>query len=63
MVPLLFRCPNTATLVQHDDAAAERDGEAVRYEAVECLACGLIHLVNPAIGKLLSEEASDHPAP
>lgn len=60
MPPFLFRCPLTSFLVQGFSAEIEgSDDRRRRYEAIDCLACGSMHLVNPATGKLMSEEAGD----
>lgn len=62
MAPFLFRCPTTAMLVQ-DHSGPDEQGEDGRkvYRAINCLACGGLHLVNPLTGKLMSEEAEDPP--
>ena len=52
MAPFLFRCPNTETLVQGYSAAAPAGQDGTRYEGVECLSCGRMHMVNPATGKV-----------
>jgi hypothetical protein len=54
MPPFLYRCPNTSYRVQ-GFVAEEIPAEGDIYEAVTCLACRRIHLVNPATGKLLGE--------
>ena len=56
MAPYLFRCPNTGLTVQGwvADEIDSRNGEA--YEAVSCLACGQVHLVNPTTGKTLGDD-------
>jgi hypothetical protein len=54
MATFLYRCPNTGLRVQgytpeqtsHDDA----------WEAVTCIACQRVHLVNPTTGKVMGEE-------
>jgi hypothetical protein len=58
--PFIFRCPTTGQRVQglselDDDTSDSRR----RYEGVLCLACQKVHIVNPATGRLLSEEADD----
>lgn len=60
MPPFLYRCPFTSFLVQGFSAENEMsDGQTRRYEAVDCPACGSMHLVNPTTGKLMSEEAGE----
>jgi hypothetical protein len=57
MPPFLYRCPNTGYRVQGfvaDDTSDE--GERYEYEAVTCLACQQVHLVNPTTGKVLGED-------
>jgi hypothetical protein len=56
MAPFIFRCPNTGFRVQGlapDDDESERAGDV--YEAITCLACGRLHLVNPKTGKRVGE--------
>ena len=55
----MFRCPVEAVLVQAEaeEDSSSPDGRHV-YKPIQCLACGRIHLVNPATGKLQSEELS-----
>lgn len=54
----IFRCSVTGLNVQGTQLAT--DNVEAHYVAQSCLACGGMHLVNPANGKLMSEE---HPAP
>jgi hypothetical protein len=55
--PFLYRCPNTGYRVQGfvaedvSESAAPED-----YEAVTCLACQAVHLVNPKTGRVLGSE-------
>jgi hypothetical protein len=54
MIPFLFCCPATGKYVQalRPDEQPELDaGDS--YVGVKCLACGRLHLVNPATGKVL----------
>ena len=53
----VYRCPNTGLNVQGriESELADRDAES--YEAVTCMACARVHLVNPKTGKLFGEEA------
>jgi len=56
MTPLLYRCPNAGKMVQGwvADDPAENDDNA--YEAVTCLACSRVHLVNPRSGRVLGDQ-------
>jgi hypothetical protein len=51
MAPFLFRCPNTGFNVQGWIAEAVENDDGDKYEAVTCLACQQLHLVNPKSGK------------
>jgi hypothetical protein len=52
MTPMLFRCPATGLMVQwHFDKDNRPDSDVERFEPIECLACGRIHLVNPETGR------------
>jgi len=56
MTTFVYRCPNTGLNVQGwvaDDPTEE--GETERFEAVSCLACTRLHMVNPKTGKVLGE--------
>jgi hypothetical protein len=61
MVNLIYRCPNTDRMV-HVWVAAGADSDSVpasageTYDTVKCLACGQLHLVNPATGRVLSRD-------
>src|SRR5690348_2569479 len=52
MAAVIYRCPNTGFRIQGYtlDEAISRDHDA--YEPVTCLACKLVHLVNPKSGKV-----------
>jgi len=56
----LFCCPTTGQNVQ---GYSERDppaaGASPVYEGVVCLACGSLHIVDPATGRLLTEDPND----
>ena len=64
MATFLFRCPNTGLRVQgwaaddapppHNDGASRDDD---RYEAITCLACQGVHLVNPSTGKVVGRQS------
>jgi len=56
MLPFIYRCPNTGFNVQGlapDDDGSERADDA--FVGVTCLACGLMHFVNPKAGKTAGE--------
>ena len=56
--PFLFCCPITGQTVQgYSEATEPAEDERLYYEGVACMACGRFHIVNPATGKLLSEES------
>jgi hypothetical protein len=55
MAALLYRCPNTGFQVQGYSPEQTSDDDSA-YEAVTCLVCQRIHLVNPATGKVLGED-------
>ena len=55
MPPFLYRCPNTGYRVQ-GFVAEDVSEDPERYEAVTCLACQRVHLVNLATGKVLGAE-------
>jgi hypothetical protein len=57
MPPFLYRCPNTGFNVQGyapNDHESERGGEV--FIGITCLACGLVHPINPKTGKTVSED-------
>jgi hypothetical protein len=53
MVPFLYRCPFIGLLVQALHRHDPSDDDADWYEAVTCIACQQVHLVNPKTGKTL----------
>jgi hypothetical protein len=55
MAPFLYRCPNTGLSVQGWRADEVSPDEADSYEAVTCIACQQLHLVNPVTGEVLGE--------
>lgn len=64
MAAFVYRCPNTGLRVQGwvADDPSERHDE--RHEAVTCLVCARLHLVNPKTGKVLGEDDDeDRPPP
>ena len=52
MADFVFRCPATGFNVQGYVPGETSDDENA-YEAVECLMCKRVHLVNPATGKVV----------
>jgi len=55
MPPFLYRCPTTGYRVQ-GFVAEEIPVDSDTYEALTCMACQRIHLVNPATDKVLGED-------
>jgi hypothetical protein len=58
----LFTCPSTNLNVQHwrdDDDEGVSDNE---YEAVTCMACARLHLINRKTGKVLGQEDDAAPS-
>jgi hypothetical protein len=54
-----FLCPNTGDRVQ---GFADNGSDSETYEAVTCLACRQVHMVNPKTGKVLgADEETDDP--
>jgi hypothetical protein len=56
MKAVLYRCPVTRELVQHEIAEQPEPGDEQRYDSVECPACGGSHLINRATGKALGQK-------
>jgi len=52
MATRVFLCPNTGDRVQGWFADNGSD-DSENYEAVTCLACRQVHMVNPRTGKVL----------
>jgi hypothetical protein len=58
MPPFIFRCPNTGFRVQGfapNNDESETAGDV--FVGVTCLACGLMHFVNPKTGKRVGEDS------
>jgi hypothetical protein len=56
MVLFMYRCPATGLRVQGWSAEeVPRDGEDT-YEAVTCVMCKRVHLVNPSTGKVIGQD-------
>ena len=56
MAAFLYRCPKTRLRVQGWVADEPIQSEKQNYEAMNCLACGGVHLVNPVGGKTINED-------
>jgi RNase P subunit RPR2 len=58
---VVFKCPRTGMNVQHrlPDMAADAPPAGDSHVTVTCLACGSIHFVNTATGKLLGDGDRD----
>ena len=54
MATFLYRCPKTRLRVQGWVADELIEADKQSYEAMNCLACGGVHLVNPISGKMIS---------
>lgn len=57
--PFLYRCPCTGLNVQGWSADEPTERGDYSFEAVTCLACGQVHLVNPKTGKVIGEEENE----
>ena len=55
MATFLYRCPKTRLRVQGWVADEPNQPEKQSYEAVTCLACSGVHLVNPASGRTIDD--------
>jgi len=55
MPAFLYRCPNTGHKVQGFVAEQVSENDDA-YEAITCLACKQVHLVNPASGKVIGAD-------
>jgi hypothetical protein len=54
MAPFVYRCPSTGKQVQA--WVADDPTEDDTYHAVTCLACNVVHLVNPKTGRILGTD-------
>jgi len=59
MGTLLFRCPNTGRSVQGWLAEGLSEEDENTYHTIECLACGQVHFVSPATGRVLRLPGED----
>jgi hypothetical protein len=55
MATFLYRCPKTRLRVQGWIADETIQSEKQNYEAMNCLACGGVHFVNPTSGRTINE--------
>jgi hypothetical protein len=58
MAPFIYRSPNTGFRVQGvapNDDGSEGAGDV--FVGITCLACGMVHFVNPKTGKTPSESS------
>ena len=56
--PFLFRCPTTGLTVQGLSEKAPQAAD--QFVAHRCTACGGLHLVNPATGKLAADKTASN---
>ena len=57
MIAFPYRCPTTGYRLEGRRAAPPAAASPmVTYVAEHCVACGGLHIVNPATGRLMSEE-------
>ena len=56
MAAFIYSCPTTGLNVQGWVADDQTKSDAETYEAVTCMACARVHLVNPKTGKVLGVE-------
>lgn len=54
--PILFRCPITNELVQHQIPDEQPPTSKSLYEAMSCPRCARYHFINLATGKTFAEE-------
>jgi hypothetical protein len=57
MGTVIFRCPNVGAKVQAWFAEDVSDEDV--YESVTCSACGSLHLVSPATGRVVGADDDD----
>ena len=55
MVTFLYRCPKTRLRVQGWVADDPEQLDKQSYDAVTCLSCGGVHLVNSARGRTIDD--------
>ncbi len=53
MAVFIYRCPNTGLKVQGWVADNPKPHTDTTYEAVACVACTRLHMVNPSTGRVL----------
>ena len=57
MALFLFRCPTTGQNIQGWLAEDVSEGES--YRTIDCLACRLVHVVNPVTGNVLGQSEEE----
>jgi hypothetical protein len=50
--PYLYQCPTTGAKLRAESGRAQAATDTEVLEPVWCLACGKMHLVNPATGRV-----------
>ena len=55
MATLVYRCPDTGFRVQGYTSEQTSD-DYDTWEALTCLVCQRVHLVNPATGRVMGED-------
>jgi hypothetical protein len=53
MSPFMYRCPDTGLRVPSFESTKTSDGT---YDVVTCVACGRVHLIDPATGKVPGQD-------
>jgi hypothetical protein len=56
MVTFVYRCPNTGLRVQGWSSGELPANGKDTYDAVTCVMCRRVHLVNPATGRVIGGE-------
>ncbi len=56
MPAFVYRCPNTGFRVQGYSPEQTSDNDPNRFEAVTCVMCRQVHLVNPTTSKVVGED-------
>ncbi len=57
MVTFVYCCPNTGFRVQGYSPEQASDSDPNHFEAVTCVMCRQVHLVNPTTSKVVGEGA------
>jgi len=56
MATFIYRCPNTSLNVEGWLADEPPANEGETFDAIICVACRQVHLVNPRTGKVLAAD-------